>query len=90
VSPTYRKRRRERLLRASRAGVEERERRRAESMRDAPGWRHVRDVWLSVYAAPDGRNVELHAVSERGQWRRCGSERAVRGAMADIIWRMKA
>jgi ferric-dicitrate binding protein FerR (iron transport regulator) len=65
------------------------ERVRAESHRDAPGWRHLRSIWLSVYAAPDGRHIELHAASERGEWRRCGSERAVRGALAKMMWRMK-
>ena len=65
------------------------ERKRRESMRHAPGWQHVRTVWLSVYAAPDGMHVEIHAASERGQWRRCGSERAVRGAVAEILWRMR-
>jgi len=89
MSPTYRKRRRERMLARSRAGVAARERIRAEAQRDAPGWQHVRTVWLSVYAAPDGRHIELHAASERGQWARCGSERAVRGALAEMLWRMK-
>lgn len=51
-----------------------------------PEWRLVRAIWLAVYAAPDGRAVELHVVSERGQWRRCGAERAVRGALAQLIW----
>jgi hypothetical protein len=77
------------MLRASRAGVDAREQKRMESAAHSDGWRHVRTVWLEVYAAPDGRQVEMHVASERGEWRRCGSERAVRGALADIIWRMK-
>ena len=89
MSPTYRKRRRERLLRASRAGVAAREQKRQAAMAHEPGWRMVRSVWLEVWAAPDGRRVELHAASELGSWRRCGCERAVRGALADILWRMK-
>jgi hypothetical protein len=88
ASPTYRKRRRERLLRASRAGVAARERIRRESCADSGAWPLVRAVWIAVYAAPDGRHIELHAASERGHWVRCGSERAVRGALATIIWKM--
>jgi hypothetical protein len=61
----------------------------ADSMRDAPGWHIVRTVWLCVYAAPDGRHIELHVASERGEWRRCGSERAVRGLVAEVLWGMR-
>lgn len=89
ASPSYRKRRHQRMLQASRAGVEARKRKRLSAAAHAPGWTLVRTAWLAVYAAPDGRHIEIHAASERGQWRRCGSERAVRGALADIIWRMR-
>lgn len=64
------------------------ERRRSESCRNEPGWRLVRTVWLEVYAGPDGRHVEIHAASEKGVWARCGSERAVRGAVSKILWGM--
>lgn len=64
------------------------ERRRLESREGE--WRLVRVVELRVFAAPDGRHVELHAQSERGFWARCGSERAVRGAVARVLWRMRA
>jgi len=65
------------------------ERRRLESSASSPGWRMVRAVWLAIYAAPDGRHIEMHAVSDRGDWRRCGSERVVRAALAQIVWKMK-
>lgn len=64
-------------------------RKREEALRDAPGWRLVRTVWLAVYAAPDGRTMEVHAASERGHWRRCGSERAVRGEVSEVLWGMR-
>jgi hypothetical protein len=65
------------------------ERKRTESCADKHGgWPLVRSVWLAVYAAPDGRHLELHAASERGQWVRCGSVRAVRGALAKLLWRL--
>lgn len=58
-------------------------------MESASGeWKLVRTLWLAIYAAPDGRNMELHVASERGQWRRCGSERSVRGALAKLLWSM--
>ena len=76
-------------MRASLAGVAARKRQRLQAMADQPGeWRLVRSVWIAVYAAPDGRHLELHAASERGHWVRVGSERAVRGALAKLLWRM--
>ena len=91
ASPTYRKLRRERCLRASRAGVAARERQRLRAMADQPaGWPLVRAVWLAVYAAPDGRHIELHAVSERGHWVRVGSERACVAAVGRVVWGMRA
>jgi hypothetical protein len=44
---------------------------------------------LLVSASPDGRHVAIKASHGRNDWHRCGSERAVRGALAGIIWRMK-
>jgi hypothetical protein len=88
-SPSYRKRLAARRLRASRAGVEARERKRLASCGDSGAWPLVRAVWLAVYAAPDGRHIEIHAASERGHWQRCGSERAVREAVSTILWGMR-
>jgi len=88
ASPTYRKARRERMLRASRAGVAARERNRLSRASDCGEWKRVATMVLLVNAAPDGRHVAVKA-SGRNDWHRCGSERAVRGALAGIIWRMK-
>lgn len=86
ASPTYRKRRRAKLLRRSRLGVQARERQRTQSLREAPGWRRVATVILTVDAAPDGRHIEIEAHGGSGSWRRCGSERAVRGALTRMLW----
>lgn len=85
----YLQQRKAMLRKRAMAGVAARERIRMAAAAGEPGWRLVLVVWLAVYAAPDGRRVELHAASERGQWRRCGSERAVRGALGNILWRMR-
>jgi hypothetical protein len=86
VSPTYRKRRRERLLKASRAGVAARERIRMERVAEAGEWTRVATVVLQVNAAPDGRTVAIRACHGRGEWSVCGSERAVRGRLAGFLW----
>jgi hypothetical protein len=89
----YRKSRRTIALDAKRARCAAmraaKERKRLDSCGDSGSWPLVRAVWLAVYAAPDGRHVEIRAVSERGDWRRCGSERAVRGAVSTILWGMR-
>ena len=61
-------------------------RRREVSMADAPGWRRVLTMVLTVEAAPDGKHVEIHAHGRDGRWVRCGSERAVRAALARLLW----
>jgi hypothetical protein len=66
------------------------ERKRMESCADQPGgWTLVRAVWIAVYAAPDGKHIELHAASERGHWARVGSARATVGAVGRMLWRMR-
>ncbi len=87
MSPTYRKRRRERLLKASRAGVAARERIRMELAAVAGEWTRVATVVLQVNAAPDGRTVAVRACHGRGEWEVCGSERAVRGRLAGWLWK---
>ena len=85
ASLTYRKRQRERMLRASLAGVAARERNRMARNADCGEWKRVATLILLVNAAPDGRNVAIQA-SGRTDWHRCGSERAVRGALARMIY----
>ena len=85
ASPTYRKRRRERLLRASRAGVAARERNRLARAEESGKWPRVRSLLLIVTASPDGRHVGIHA-HDTGAWYMCGTERAVRAALAKMLW----
>jgi hypothetical protein len=88
MSPTYRKRRRQRLLQRSRKGVVARERKRMAEAETDPQWRRVWTGIVTVDAAPDGRHVALRAHGHR-EWFRCGSERAVRGALARLLWGLK-
>ena len=53
---------------------------------DREQWRCVRTVLLRVWAGPDGRSVALYA---DGRPVRCGSERAVRGALAQMLYGKK-
>ena len=54
-----------------------------------PGWRRVASMIVTVDAAPDGRTVAIYCAGLR-EWFRCGSERAVRGALARMICRLAA
>lgn len=90
ASPNYRKRRRERLLQRSRLGVQARERKRLERANEFGSWRRVATVLLVVHAAPDGRHMAINAVHGAGEWMRCGSERAVRAALARALWGLRA
>ena len=85
MSPTYHKQCRERRLRSSRAGVQKREENRRERTKDCEDWKRVGTFLLVVHAAPDGRNVASQA-HNCATWYRCGSERAVRGALARMLW----
>ena len=85
MSPTYRKQRRERRLRSSRAGVRKREEIRRERNKECEGWKRVGTFLVIVHAGPDGRSVGISARS-CGEWYRCGSERAVRGALARMLY----
>ena len=89
MSPTYRQRKRLQLHARAMDGVAARERNRMERNADCGQWKRVATMILLVSAAPDGRRVAIKASHGRGEWYRCGSERAVRGALADIIWSMK-
>lgn len=85
MSPSYYRRRREKLIERARLGVTARERRRLERGRECEGWRRVRTALIVVHAAPDGRSVGVQ-VFGHATWERCGSERAVRGALARLLW----
>ena len=52
------------------------------------GWKLVRSVLMlvMVQAGPDGRSMALRACTGAEEWYRCGSERAVRGALARMLW----
>ncbi len=85
MSPNYWNRKRDRQLCKSLAGVAARERKRRERTATDPGWSRVATLLVTVDAAPDGRSVALHAHGQR-DWFRCGSERAVRGALVRVIY----
>ena len=86
MSPTYRKSRRAKLLERSRKGVEARERKRLAFDPDRESWRVVRTFLCRLWAAPDGRTVAIYV---DGMMVRCGSERAVRAALAKMIYARK-
>lgn len=88
MSPNYLKCKREKQLAKSRAGVMARERNRSAMAATDPGWRRVATMMLIVEAAPDGRHVAIHAHGQR-DWHRCGSDRAVRVALAKMLWGTK-
>jgi len=92
MNPTHRKlrRRNEIQRRKSAAGVAAREHLRLERNTDLPArWPLVRSVLLSVYAAPDGRHMAIQADDGGGAVYRCGSERAVRGVIARMLWQSR-
>ena len=91
-SPTYRKRRRERCLRASRAGVAARQRIIQEQ---GPTWRVVREITVrnpqtgeahqwTLSCSDEGRHL---ALCVNGAWSRVGSERTLRALLARAMWR---
>ena len=88
MSPSYYKRRREKVLERSRKGVLARERKRLERAEVCGAWRRVATVLLVVHAAPDGRHVAMRTVlPQAGAWERSGCERAVRAALAKALWK---
>ena len=91
MNPTRRrmKRRSEIQKAKSQAGVLARERNRMLRAEECGVWSRVATLVLVVSAAPDGRSVGIWACGGAGSWQRCGSERAVRGALAKILWGKK-
>ena len=85
----YRKSRRVMMMERKRARCaamrEAKARKREQQAQTDPGWRRVASLILTVDAAPDGRNIAIYCAGLR-EWYRCGSERAVRGALARMIW----
>lgn len=63
------------------------ERKRLSRADECGAWPRVRSVLLVINAAPDGRTMALRYSDGSGEWHRCGSERAVRGALARLMWR---
>lgn len=84
MSPTYYRKRQARLTARAMKGVAAKERKRLAS--DPGEWRRVFSLLIVGHASPDGRTLALQAHSTR-TWYRCGSERAVRGALAKMMWR---
>ena len=86
ASKTYIRKHLERRKAWSRNAHAAKARKRAESMADAPGWTCTGTYMLRTFASPDGRTMELHLYGGKREWCRCGSERAVRGALAQMIY----
>lgn len=90
-SPTYRKRRRERLLRASRAGVAAR---RKIIQDTGPHWRVVREITVRNPATGQSHEWILSACTDGmavglcidGTWHRAGSERTIRALLSRKLW----
>ena len=53
---------------------------------ECTAWPLVASRLLCVHASPDGRTMAIRAYGCASAWYRCGSERAVRGAMARLIF----
>jgi hypothetical protein len=83
MSPTYYRRRKERLHKRAMLGVAARERKRMAETFDGPDWTRVRTMIVSVWAHRDGRTVGLYV---DGKHFRCGSERAVRVKLAGKMY----
>lgn len=62
------------------------ERKRIATAAECEGWKRVGMFLVVVHAAPDGKSVALQAHGCE-TWERCGSERAVRGALARMLWK---
>jgi hypothetical protein len=88
MSPNYYQRRRLKAREKAMRGVEARQRKRLADCESAPGWRRVRTLLIAVYAHDDGRHVGLRV--NGGEWYRCGSERAVRAALARMLYKTSA
>ena len=83
MSPTYYRKSKSKLHDRAMKGVAGRERKRLAL--DPGNWRRVFSLLVVGHASPDGRTLALQAHSTR-TWHRCGSERAVRGALAKMMW----
>lgn len=83
ASPSYWKRRSDKQKRKSRLGVLGRERKRLALAAECGNWT-TRRIEFEASFSPCGRYVGLRALN--GPWTRCGSERAVRGALATVLW----
>ena len=83
MSPNYWKRKRERQLKKSLAGVAARERKRLEENFEGPDWVRVRTMLVGVWAHRDGRQVGLWIDGKPWKY---GSERTIRGALAKMLY----
>lgn len=83
ASPSYRKRRKERMIERSLKGVEAKAKKRMEE--PGEGWT-IREHLLRFAISPDGRHVSLETPNG---WYVCGSERTIRSKLAKSIWRSR-
>lgn len=80
-----RKARRERVLCRCAGMRAAKERKRLDRAKECEGWKRVGTFLVVVHAGPDGRTMAIQAHG-CDTWTRCGSERAVRGALARMLW----
>jgi len=90
ASKAYRARKLEQRRLWSRNANAAKARKRELSTADAPGWVCTGTYIIRTFAAPDHRTMELHVFGGRDQLYRCGSERAVRGALSRLLWRQES
>ena len=84
MSPNYWKRKREKQLAKSLAGVRARESKRLAETFEGADWVRVRTLIVGVWAHQDGRHVGLWIDGK--PWV-VGSERAMRGKLAKVMYR---
>jgi hypothetical protein len=89
MTRTYYRRIKGRLRERAMKGVAGRERKRREREEAAGNWEPLGVMLVVMRAAPDGRRMAL-AVHERMDWTVCGTERAVRSALARAMWGKKS
>ena len=84
MSPSYYNRKRDKQLEKSLKGVAARQAKRLAA--NPVEWRRVFALLVVGHASPDGRTLALQAHG-CADWHKCGSERAVRGALAKMMFR---
>lgn len=86
MTSTYLRKRRAKLRERAMKGVAARERLRIERVESVGNWQKIGVLLVAMKAAPDGKHMAI-AVHGRLDWTICGTERAVRSALARAMWK---